>query len=189
MSGHGVKPQGQCQRTGGTSHLLAGAEVTGFVHCPCPLGPAVPLPGHSDQGLPPAIPYPHRIPTGGTSLRAGFKLVPPVALATPAGRLGYASGDGAFECPARLGYPPAPEKRRGASLPAAKPKLLLQLFRGGQQLGHAGQEAAGGAAVEDTMIEAECKIRFHDRDKLALGGVPARHRPRGAHAQHQGLLR
>jgi hypothetical protein len=84
-----------CRRTGisallpGTSsctdaaHLFAGSEVTSFVNCPGPLGSLAPPPSRPDRGLPVAIPYPYRINTGGTSLNAGFKLVPPVPLATP----------------------------------------------------------------------------------------------------------
>jgi hypothetical protein len=80
-----LKSNQRCGVTGqwGAAHFFAGSEVTSFVHCPGPRGAPAPLPRHPDRGLPVAIPYQYRIHTGGTSLNAGFKLVPPVPLATP----------------------------------------------------------------------------------------------------------
>ena len=60
----------------------------------------------------------------------------------------------------------------------------LQSFGVGQQLGNAREQAAGGAAVEHAMIEAERYVGFHHRHKLAFGFIPARHAPRRPHPQH-----
>ena len=62
----------------------------------------------------------------------------------------------------------------------------LQLLRTGQQLSHAGQQAASGAAIENAMIETEREVGFHDRHELAFGLVPMRHAPGRTHARAPG---
>ncbi len=65
----------------------------------------------------------------------------------------------------------------------------LQLLGSGQKSDHAGEEAAGGATIEDAMIEAEGEVSFHGWHELAFGGVPTGDAAGGAHAQDQRLLR
>ena len=66
----------------------------------------------------------------------------------------------------------------------------VQSFSGcSEKLGHARQQTACRAAIEDAVIETQRHVGFHDRHELAFGFVPIGHPAGGAHAQDQRLLR
>src|SRR4051812_41692344 len=75
---------------------------------------------------------------------------------------------------------------RAAPWAAAPPPL--QPLRRAQEGADAREQAAGGAAVEDAVVEGEGDVSFGDRQELLLLLVPIRDDAAGAHAEDEGLL-
>src|SRR5438309_1449041 len=67
--------------------------------------------------------------------------------------------------------------------------LFLQLLRLAEKLGDARKQAAGGASIQNAMIEAQGDVSFHYRHELALHCIPAWDPPSRTHPQHECLFR